>query len=114
MPIRRIAVSAAFAAGLAALPLATAKGQYDPLCSPFPLFWPFCLAGAVVGSSSTRGPEPRDRTAATCCCPWRSDDRFRGAAPHQDRSGRGRAELALCRLRARCRLDWRVFWRAFG
>jgi hypothetical protein len=53
MRIRRIAVSAAFAAGLAALPLATAKAQYYPPCSPFPLFWPFCLAGAIVGTAAT-------------------------------------------------------------
>jgi len=53
MPIRRIAVSAAFAAGLAALPIATAKAQYYPPCSPFPLFWPFCVAGAVVGTAAT-------------------------------------------------------------
>src|SRR5215472_9550971 len=53
MRIRRIAVSAAFAAGLAALPLATAKGQYYPPCSPFPLFRPFCVAGAVIGTAAT-------------------------------------------------------------
>ena len=53
MRIRRIAVSAAFAAGLAALPLATAKAQYYPPCSPFPLFWPFCVAGAIVGTAAT-------------------------------------------------------------
>jgi hypothetical protein len=47
MRIHRIAVSAAFAAGLAAVPLATAKAQYYPPCSPFPLFWPFCVAGAM-------------------------------------------------------------------
>ena len=51
MRIRRIAVSAAFAAGLAAVPLATAKAQYYP--SPFPLFWPFCVAGAIVGTAAT-------------------------------------------------------------
>ena len=43
----------AFAAGLAALPLATAEAQYYPPCSPFPLFWPFCLAGAIVGTAAT-------------------------------------------------------------
>jgi hypothetical protein len=53
MPIRRIAVSVVFAAGLAALPLATAKAQYYPPCSPFPLFWPFCVAGAIVGTAAT-------------------------------------------------------------
>jgi hypothetical protein len=53
MRIHRIAVSAAFAAGLTALPLATAEGQYYPPCSPFPLFWPFCVAGAIVGTAAT-------------------------------------------------------------
>jgi len=53
MRIRRIAVSAAFAASLAALPLATAEAQYYPPCSPFPLFWPFCVAGAIVGTAAT-------------------------------------------------------------
>jgi hypothetical protein len=54
MHLRRIAVSAALAAGLAALPLATAKAQYyPPLCSPFPLSWPFCIAGAIVGTAAT-------------------------------------------------------------
>jgi hypothetical protein len=53
MRIRRITISAAFAAGLAALPLSTAKAQYYyPPCSPFPLFWPFCVAGAVVGTAA--------------------------------------------------------------
>ena len=52
MRIRRISVSAAFAAGLAALPLATAEAQYYPPCSPFPLFWPFCVAGAVVSTAA--------------------------------------------------------------
>jgi hypothetical protein len=53
MRIRRIAVSAALTAVLVALPLATAKAQYYPPCSPFPLFWPFCLAGAVLGTAAT-------------------------------------------------------------
>jgi hypothetical protein len=53
MRIRRIAMSAAFAAGLAALPISAAKAQYYPPCSPFPLFWPFCVAGAIVGTAAT-------------------------------------------------------------
>ncbi len=45
------------AAGLAALPFATAKAQpYSPQlyppCSPFPLFWPFCVAGAIVDTAA--------------------------------------------------------------
>jgi hypothetical protein len=62
MRIRRIARSAAFIAGLAALPLAPAKAQYyygPPYYPPpaygnpcwFPLFWPVCLAGAIVGTA---------------------------------------------------------------
>jgi hypothetical protein len=53
MRFRQIVVSTAFAAGLAALPVATAKAQYYPPCSPFPLFWPFCVAGAIVGTAAT-------------------------------------------------------------
>jgi hypothetical protein len=54
MRFRRIVVSTAFAAGLAAVPVATAKAQYYyPPCSPFPLFWPFCVAGAIVGTAAT-------------------------------------------------------------
>jgi hypothetical protein len=53
MGIRRIAMAAAFAAGLAALPLAAADAQYYPPCSPFPLSWPFCVVGAVVGTAAT-------------------------------------------------------------
>ena len=53
MRIRQITISAAFAAGLAALPLSTAKAQYYyPPCSPFPLIWPFCVVGAVVGTAA--------------------------------------------------------------
>jgi hypothetical protein len=53
MRIRRTTISAAFAAGLAALPLSTAKAQYYyPPCSPFPLAWPLCVAGAVVGTAA--------------------------------------------------------------
>jgi hypothetical protein len=54
MRIRRIMVSAAFAASLAMLPLSAAKAQYypDPPCPAFPLFWPFCVVGAVVGTAA--------------------------------------------------------------
>jgi hypothetical protein len=103
MRIRQITISAAIAAGLAALPFSTAEAQYYPQqqptaprttdqlnreeltrlqsgsgstpyhwapgspsgwgsppgwgwgyppCSPFPLFWPFCVAGAVVGTAA--------------------------------------------------------------
>jgi hypothetical protein len=55
MPIRRIAIAAAFVAGIAALPSTTAKAQYyyPPPCSPFPLAWPFCVAGAIVVTGVT-------------------------------------------------------------
>ncbi|HEU0154727.1 MAG TPA: hypothetical protein VFQ82_01560 [Stellaceae bacterium] len=51
---RLMTISAAFAIGLTVLPLATAKAQYyaPPPCSPFPLFWPFCVAGAIVGAAA--------------------------------------------------------------
>lgn len=52
MNIRAIAAPAVFAAGLAALPMAPAMAQYYPPCSPFPLFWPFCIVGAVVGTAA--------------------------------------------------------------
>lgn len=52
MHIHRIAISAAFATGLAALPFSTAKAQYYPPCSPFPLSWPLCVVGAVVGTAA--------------------------------------------------------------
>jgi hypothetical protein len=54
MRFREIAASTVCAAGLAAVPVATAKAQYYyPPCSPFPLFWPFCVAGAIVGTAAT-------------------------------------------------------------
>jgi hypothetical protein len=56
MRIRPAMISAAFALGLAALPLSTAQAQpYPPQyypCSPFLLAWPFCVAGAVVGTAA--------------------------------------------------------------
>ena len=73
MHIRAIASSAAFIAGLAALPLAPAKAQnyyyYPPPPPPaerpagsgacwFPLFWPFCAAGAVVGTAGAIATAP--------------------------------------------------------
>jgi len=59
MLLQRIAISALFAAGLAALPLSAAKAQYyGPPCNPFPLTWPFCLAGAVVGTAAAIATAP--------------------------------------------------------
>jgi hypothetical protein len=54
MRIPRIAISVAFAAGLAILPLSAAKAQYYyPPYSPPPLSWPICVAGAVVVTATT-------------------------------------------------------------
>jgi hypothetical protein len=53
MRIRRIVISAAFGAVLAALPVSIAEAQYYPPCPAFPLFWPFCVAGALVGTAAT-------------------------------------------------------------
>src|SRR5215831_4217548 len=53
MPIRQMAIAAAFGAGLAAVPASAAQAQYYAPCSPFPLFWPFCAAGAVIGAAAT-------------------------------------------------------------
>jgi hypothetical protein len=54
MLIRRIELPALFAMALAALPLSGAKAQYyGPPCNAFPLTWPFCIAGAVVGTAAT-------------------------------------------------------------
>jgi hypothetical protein len=68
MRIRPIVISAAFAIGLATLPLSTAEAQYYPaqyypaqyyppqfypVWSPFPLEWPFCVAGAVLDIAAT-------------------------------------------------------------
>ncbi len=53
MRITQIALSGAFATGLAVLPLSAATAQYyGPPCTPFPLTWPFCVAGAVVGTAA--------------------------------------------------------------
>ena len=53
----RIAISALFVAGLAVLPLSTAKAQYY-YCDPFPLAWPFCIAGAAVGTAAAIASAP--------------------------------------------------------
>jgi hypothetical protein len=65
MRIHRILISFLFATGLAALPLSGTSAQpvqytqypqsaqYYPPCSPFPLFWPFCVVGAAIGAAAT-------------------------------------------------------------
>lgn len=61
MRIRRMALSLVFVAGFAALPLSAARAQYyDPYYAPcsFPLAWPFCVAGAIVGTAATIATAP--------------------------------------------------------
>ena len=57
MSIHRIVIPAVFAAGIAALPLSSAKAQYYPPCS-FPLAWPFCIAGAAVDTAAAIATAP--------------------------------------------------------
>ena len=75
MRIRRLASSAAFVASLAALPLSTANAQYyyGPRYYPppayrnpcwFPLFWPFCAAGVIVGTAGAIVTAPFRAVAA--------------------------------------------------
>jgi hypothetical protein len=51
------AISATFAAAVAALPLSQAWAQYAPACS-FPLAWPFCIAGAAVNTAAAIATAP--------------------------------------------------------
>jgi hypothetical protein len=83
---RLMTISAAFAIALSALPLSTAKGQYNPPpytpppyypppyypppCSPFPLFWPFCVVGAVVGAAALIVTAPFRVLAGAPPFPW--------------------------------------------
>ena len=58
-------MSAVFAAGLAALPFSAAKAQYyGPPCTPFPLTWPICVVGAVVGTAAAVVSAPVRAVAA--------------------------------------------------
>jgi hypothetical protein len=59
MRIRRIALLAAVAAGLAAAPFSIAKAQYYdyPPCA-FPVAWPFCAAGVIVGTAANIATSP--------------------------------------------------------
>lgn len=58
MTIKRAAVPAILAALLAALPISASRAQYYPACNPFPLSWPFCIAGAAVGTAATIATAP--------------------------------------------------------
>ena len=57
MRIRRIAASTLLAAALAVGWPWNAKAQFAP-CSPFPLAWPFCAAGAIVGTAANIATAP--------------------------------------------------------
>ena len=52
MRFHRLAISATLAASVAALPVTAAEAQYYYPCNPFPLTWPFCIAGAAVGTAA--------------------------------------------------------------
>ena len=55
----RFALSATLAAGLGTASFSTASAQYYyPPCSPFPLAWPFCAVGAIVGTAATIATAP--------------------------------------------------------
>jgi hypothetical protein len=54
MLIHRLMISVLAAAAIAVMPRAPANAQY---CS-FPLEWPFCVAGAVVGTAATIATAP--------------------------------------------------------
>jgi hypothetical protein len=56
MRIRRITLLVACA--FAAAPLSGASAQYYAPCSPFPLAWPFCAAGAIVGTAANIATSP--------------------------------------------------------
>jgi hypothetical protein len=57
MRFHRLAISAALAAVVTALPF-SAKAQYYYPCNPFPLTWPFCIAGAAVGTAAAIATAP--------------------------------------------------------
>lgn len=58
MRMRHMAVAAALAGALAALPPAAARAQYYQPCPPFVLALPFCVAGAVVVGAATIATAP--------------------------------------------------------
>jgi len=59
MRVGRFAILASFVAGLFMALLSAAEAQvYYPPCSPFPLAWPFCAAGAIVGTAANIATAP--------------------------------------------------------
>ncbi len=55
MPWKRIALSAALVAALAALPFSAAQAYHH---RGFPLFWPFVAGAAVVGTAAAIAAAP--------------------------------------------------------
>jgi len=63
MKLKRIAMSAVFVAGLAALPYSAAKAQ-TPYYA-FPPAWPIIALGAIIGDTATAlAPHPAPRRPA--------------------------------------------------
>jgi hypothetical protein len=58
MRIRQIVALALVATVLAFVWSSGAKAQYYAPCSPFPLAWPFCAAGAIVGTAANIATAP--------------------------------------------------------
>jgi hypothetical protein len=58
MRFPRTLTLAAIAAAIAVLPSAPAKAQYYYPCNAFPLTWPFCIAGAAVGTAAAIATAP--------------------------------------------------------
>ena len=54
----RTVISALFGACLVALPLSAANAQYYYRPCASPLEWPFCIAGAVVGTAGAIATAP--------------------------------------------------------
>jgi hypothetical protein len=57
MCLRRIALLIAFVSALAIASSSGASAQYYGPCS-FPLAWPFCAAGAIVGTAANIATAP--------------------------------------------------------
>jgi hypothetical protein len=58
MRVGRVAILASAIAGSMALGSAAEAQVYYPPCSPFPLAWPFCAAGAIVGTAANIATAP--------------------------------------------------------
>ena len=70
MLLPRIALPAALAAGLLLLPSPSAQAQPYYPCHPFPLFWPVCAAGAIVGTAGAIVTAPFRAAAAPYYYPY--------------------------------------------